>query len=156
MWTHFLNLSVLVAQSCPTLFDPMDYIACQAPLSIGFSRQEFWSGLPFLSPRDLPIPGFLHYRCILLPFGPPGKPRSQCITWKVKVSLSDSLRPHGLYSPRNSQGQNTGVGSLSRDFPNPGIKPRSPELQADSLPLSHKGSPMYQIINTYLLLTVYV
>ena len=32
-------------------------IACQAPLSIGFSRQEHWSGLPFLSPGDLPDPG---------------------------------------------------------------------------------------------------
>ena len=29
-------------------------VACQAPLSMGFSRQEYWSGLPFLSPRDLP------------------------------------------------------------------------------------------------------
>jgi len=38
-------------------FDPMDYIACQAPLSVGFSRQEYWSGLPFSSPRDLPGPG---------------------------------------------------------------------------------------------------
>ena len=39
------------------------------------------------------------------------------------------------YSPWNSQGQNTGVGSLSLlqgIFPNPGIEPRSPTLQADS------------------------
>ena len=35
----------------------MDYIAGQAPLSIGFSRQEYWSGLPFPSPGDLPDPG---------------------------------------------------------------------------------------------------
>ena len=32
-------------------------LACQAPLSMEFSRQEYWSGLPFLSPRDLPDPG---------------------------------------------------------------------------------------------------
>ena len=31
--------------------------ACQAPLSMGFSRQEYWSGLPFPSPGDLPNPG---------------------------------------------------------------------------------------------------
>ena len=31
--------------------------ACQAPLSMGFSRQEYWSGLPFPSPGDLPDPG---------------------------------------------------------------------------------------------------
>jgi len=32
-------------------------IACQAPLSLEFSRQEYWSGLPFPSPGDLPDPG---------------------------------------------------------------------------------------------------
>ena len=32
-------------------------IACQAPLSMGSSRQEHWSGLPFLPPKDLPDPG---------------------------------------------------------------------------------------------------
>ena len=39
-----------VAQSCPTLCDH------QAPPSMGFFRQEYWSGLPFLSPGDLPDP----------------------------------------------------------------------------------------------------
>ena len=37
----------LVAQSYPTVCNPMD---CQAPLSMRFSRQEYWSGLPFPSP----------------------------------------------------------------------------------------------------------
>ena len=32
-------------------------VACQAPQSIGFSRQEYWIGLPFPSPGDLPDPG---------------------------------------------------------------------------------------------------
>ena len=32
-------------------------VARQAPLSMGFSRQEYWSGLPFLPPGDLPEPG---------------------------------------------------------------------------------------------------
>ena len=32
-------------------------ITCQAPLLMGFSRQEYWSGLPFPSPGDLPDPG---------------------------------------------------------------------------------------------------
>ena len=45
-----------VAQSCPTLCDPWT-VAHQAPLSLGFSRQEYWSGLPFPSPGDLPDPG---------------------------------------------------------------------------------------------------
>ena len=49
----------LVVQSCPTLCDPIDcsLVAHQAPLSMGFSRQEYWSGLPFPSPGDLPDPG---------------------------------------------------------------------------------------------------
>ena len=46
----------LVAKSCPTLAIPWT-VACQAPLSMGFSRQEYWSGLPFPSPGDLPNPG---------------------------------------------------------------------------------------------------
>ena len=32
-------------------------VACRAPLSMGFSRREYWSELPFLSPGDLPHPG---------------------------------------------------------------------------------------------------
>jgi len=32
-------------------------VALQAPLSMGFSRKKYWSGLPFLSPEDLPNPG---------------------------------------------------------------------------------------------------
>ena len=32
-------------------------LACQTPLSLGFFRQEYWSGLPFPSPEDLPDPG---------------------------------------------------------------------------------------------------
>ena len=32
-------------------------VACQAPLSMGFPRQGYWSGLPFPPPRDLPDPG---------------------------------------------------------------------------------------------------
>ena len=46
----------LIAQSCPTLCDPKD-CSCQASLSMGFSRQVYWSGLPFPSPEDLPDPG---------------------------------------------------------------------------------------------------
>ena len=40
---------MVVTQLCPTLCDPMDCIACQATLSMGFSRQEYWSGLSFPS-----------------------------------------------------------------------------------------------------------
>ena len=43
-----------VAQSCPTLCDPN---GLWGPLSMGFSRQEYWSGLSFPSPEDIPDPG---------------------------------------------------------------------------------------------------
>ena len=46
----------LVAESCPPLSTPWT-VAHHAPLSMGFSRQEHWSGLPFPSPGDLPDPG---------------------------------------------------------------------------------------------------
>ena len=47
----------LVAKSCLTLATSPWTVACQAPLSMGFSRQECWSGSPFPSPGDLPDPG---------------------------------------------------------------------------------------------------
>ena len=46
-----------VAKSCSTLCNPMDYIARQAPLSMGFPRQEYWNDLTFSPPGDLPYPG---------------------------------------------------------------------------------------------------
>ena len=46
----------LVAKSCPIHAIPRT-VACEAPLSMGFSRQQYWSGLPFPSPEDLPDPG---------------------------------------------------------------------------------------------------
>ena len=46
----------LVTKSCLTLVTPWT-VAFQTPLSMGFSRQEYWSGLPFPFPGDLPDPG---------------------------------------------------------------------------------------------------
>ena len=66
-----------VAQSCPTLCDPMDCSLSGSP-SMGFSRQECWSGLPFPSPGDLPNPGIEPGSPTLqadaLPSELPGKP----------------------------------------------------------------------------------
>ena len=51
------------------LFETLWTVTCQAPLSMEFSRQEIWDGLPFPSPRDLPDPeiepGLLHCRQII-------------------------------------------------------------------------------------------
>ena len=76
----------VVAKSCPILATPWT-VARQAPLSMGFSGQEYWSGLPFPSPGNVP---------------------------------------------------------------DPEIKPRSRVLQADSLPLSHQGSPNHTYRHTLL------
>ena len=83
-------------------------VAHQAPLSVGFSRQEYWSGLPCLPPGDLPDPGIepesgilLHWQAGSLPLAPPGKPygiRNHVINisavigghWDVKWGVSPS------------------------------------------------------------------
>ena len=66
-----------VAQLCPTLCDPVD-CSPPAPPPMGFSRQEYWSGLPFPSPGDLPNPGieprFPALQADTLTSEPPGKP----------------------------------------------------------------------------------
>ena len=43
--------------SCVRLFATPWTVACQAPLPMEFSKQEYWSGLPFPTPEDLPNPG---------------------------------------------------------------------------------------------------
>ena len=55
----FEGLSAVVVQllSCVQLFVTPWTVNPQAPPSMGFSRQEYWSGLPFPSPGDLPDPG---------------------------------------------------------------------------------------------------
>ena len=68
---------MLVAQSCLTLVIPWT-IAHQAPLSMEFSKQEYWSGLPLPPPGDLPDPGIEPGSPALqvdsLPSEPLGKP----------------------------------------------------------------------------------
>ena len=69
----------LVTKSCSTLATPWT-VACKSPLSMGFSRQEYWSGLPFPSPGDIPDPGIKPGSPALqadsLPSEPPGKPHT--------------------------------------------------------------------------------
>ena len=61
------------------LFATLWAVACQAPLSMGFLRQEYWSGLPFPSPGDLPDPGIKPgspaFQADALTSEPPGKPK---------------------------------------------------------------------------------
>ena len=108
--------------------------AYQAPQSMEFSRQEYWSGLPFISPGDLPNPGIELGSSALqanaLSSEPPGKPHGLYIT------LNPNPNP-------NSPDQNTGVASLSLlqgIFQTQGSNP-SPALHTDSLPAEPPGKP---------------
>ena len=105
---HFCVVIVLVIQLYPTLCNPMNCIVHQAPLSMEFSRQEYWSGLPFPSPGDLPDPGIKLRSPALqadsLPAEPPGKSSvevcdltvrkgvgsvpSMALWWRCQVSCS--------------------------------------------------------------------
>ena len=72
---------------CVPLFETPLTVAHEAPLSMGFSRQEYWSGVPFLSPEDLPDPGLKPGSPALpaefLPPEPSGKPRFHYTTFLI-------------------------------------------------------------------------
>ena len=112
--------------SCVRLLATPWIAAYQAPPSMGFSRQEHWSGVPLPSPW---LSKDMHFR----------KPFQivifQCSTSALNFEsesrsvVPDSLWPHGPYSPWNSPGQNTGVSRLSflqGIFPTQGSKPDLP------------------------------
>ena len=74
-------VSEVKSLSCVRLFVTLWTVAYQASPSMGFSRQEYWSGLPFPSPGDLPDPGIKPRSPALeadaLTSEPPGKPIKQ-------------------------------------------------------------------------------
>ena len=102
-----LKVKALVTHQGPALCDPMDCSPCcreQAPLSVEFSRQEYWSGLSGPPPGDLPEPGFEPvspaFQADSLPSEAPGKPSSA-----ISISSSPtSLNPEPLRSTRTRAG----------------------------------------------------
>ena len=96
-----------IIYSCQDIFVTPWTVAHQAPLSMGFSRQEYWSGLPFPSPGDLPNPGIepssLALQADALTSEPPGKPKiykqHECPSaeeWMRKMwSISIYIHTHG-------------------------------------------------------------
>ena len=74
-------MCVLVAQTCPTLCDPIDCVAHQASQSVGILQARLLEWVPFPSPGDLPNPRIKPTSPVLkadsLPSGPPGKPKIQ-------------------------------------------------------------------------------
>ena len=140
MYDHVM---VVVVKLCLTLASPWT-VACQAPLSIGFSRQEYWSGLLFPSPGDLFHPRIESRSSVLQAYAAilsyEGIPWS---CWKVKVvQLCPTLcDPFGILQARilewvafpfsrgpsqPTQGSNSGVPHCRRIFNK----------------LSHKGNPI--------------
>ena len=100
--------------SCVRLFAILSTVAHQAPLSVGFSRQEYWSGLSCPPPGDLPNPGIeptsLKSPALAggsLPIAPPRKPPLSCGPWlnyrppsyHLKLlCLSFKIKLHSLFS----------------------------------------------------------
>ena len=86
--------------SCVRLFATAWTVAYQAPPSMRFSRHEYWSGLPFPSPGDLPDPGIepvsLTFQADTLTSEPPGKQRLKLLppvreTWLRSLGWEDPL-----------------------------------------------------------------
>ena len=135
----------LVAQFCLMLVTPQ-IKARQAPVSMGFPRQEYWSGLPFPSLGDLPHLGIKPTSLVSPVLQEDSLVLScQCESESFSVEFY-SLGPHGLYSPWNYPGQNTGVGSpslLQGIFPTQGSNPCLPHCRQIVYQLSHGGSPYF-------------
>ena len=78
----------LVAKLCPTLVTSWT-VAHQAPPSMGFSKQEYWSGLPFPSPGDFPHPGIKH--ASLMSPALAGGFFTTSATWEAQYSCAHQL-----------------------------------------------------------------
>ena len=90
VYKNMLSFSVCVLScfSCVQPFVTHWTVVFQAPLSMGFSRREYWSGLPFPPPRDLPYWGMepcllclQHWQSGSLPLAPSGKPMASMMQW---------------------------------------------------------------------------
>ena len=93
-YIHTLEYCCLATKSCPTVATPWT-VARQAPLSMGFPRQEYWSGFPFPSLGDLLYPGTeLKSPALAGRFfttEPPGKPMME-----YYLALNGRKFPHGV------------------------------------------------------------
>ena len=150
------------------LFATPRAVACQAPLSVGFPRQEHWSGLPFPSLGDLPDPGIeptspvdslpteapgkpVSPQAVLRSLPAPGHPATPSSQLSCRNSESesrpvvcDSLQPHELHSPWNFPGQilEWVAFPFSRGtFPTQELNPCLPHCRQILYQLSHQGSP---------------
>ena len=126
-------------------------VALQAPLSMGFPRQEYWSVLPFPSPGDLPNPGIDPMYPALagrLPVSQQGSPSSACAVKSLSRVRLFVTPGTVVYQAPQSMGFSRLEYWSGLPFPSPGdlsnleIEPRSPALQVDSLPAEAQGKPI--------------
>ena len=121
-------------------------VAHGAPLSLGFPRQEYWSGLPFLSLGDLPDQGIEpESPALQVVFLPLNHQRKKVLVPQSCPIVCDSV---DCSHPGSSFHRILQVRILecvpvpsAGDLPNPGIKSRSPALQADSSLSEPSGKP---------------
>ena len=91
---------MLIHFSCVWLFATLWTVACHAFLSVGFSRQEYWSGLPCPPPEGLPDPG-IEPASLMFPALAGGFfATSTTLLLLSRSVVSDSLRSHGLQHAR--------------------------------------------------------
>ena len=145
---------VLVSQSCLTLVTT-GTVACQAPLSMGFfffffhgilqARILEWVAISFSRGSSWPRK-WTQISCSAGRFFTDWATR-ETPKWQL-LSHVDSLQPQGLYSPWNSPGQNTGVGSrslLQAIFPTQGLNLRLLHCRHIIYQLSDQGSPIWWV-----------
>ena len=89
-------LLLLSRSSCVPLCATLCTVARQAPLSVGFSRQEYWSGLPCPPPEDLPDPG-IEPTCLASP-ALAGRFFTTAATWEAPELGFFALTLHALYT----------------------------------------------------------
>ena len=103
MMIHLFTLLLFSYQVMSDLFVTPWTITCQDPLSMGFPRQEYWHGLPFPSPRDLPNPEIKPMSPALagtfFTTEPPGKPLLTCSVFQIWLLIFCSfLRTISVYA----------------------------------------------------------
>ena len=109
-----VRVRVLSVCGCPTLCNPMDCIACQASLSVEFSRQEYWTTLPFPSLGDLSNPG-IEPTSLASP-ALAGRFLTNCTNWEalntedLEINRRRQWRSTPVFLPGESQGQRSLVG----------------------------------------------
>ena len=115
--TIYMSVCVLSRFSCVQLCATPWILACQAPLSMGFFRQEYWNGLPCPPPGDLPNPEIKPvasaFQADSLPLSPPGKPMRLLVYYKSYIWTADEeahrARPGRVPSTRASVPMEFGV-----------------------------------------------